>query len=103
MNVTRIVLTGGAVLALAACGGSSASTTSTSAAPPTMSAAAAASVDAATASVVCAAVNALVQTGDSGTDAIATAARAHNITQAQVVYAIDDRCPALKGIVPRGE
>jgi hypothetical protein len=51
---------------------------------------------------VCAALNALIFSGDSGADAIATAARAHNITQAQVVRAIDNRCPSLKRIVPPG-
>lgn len=63
---------------------------------------AAPSLDAATEGVVCAALNALIFSGDSGADAIATAARAHNITQAQVVRAIDNRCPSLKRIVPPG-
>jgi hypothetical protein len=106
MNVMHIALAAGAVLALAACGGASsssstsASSTSASAAPsPT----AAASVDARTAGRVCAALNALTYNGDTGADAIATAAGAYHVTQAQVVYAIDHRCPVLKRIVPTGQ
>jgi len=57
-------------------------------------------VDAATASMVCAAVKALEFVGHSGADIIATAAEAYNTTQAQVVYAIDHRCPGLESIVP---
>lgn len=96
MDVKRIVLLAGTVLALAACGGS----TTPSTAPP--SPAAAASVDAATAGVVCAAVNALVRTGNTGSEAITTAASAYKVTKAQVLYAIDHRCPALKRIVSAG-
>ena len=44
--------------------------------------------------------NALEFAGHSGADIIATAAKAYNITRAQVVYAIDHRCPGLKSIVP---
>lgn len=51
---------------------------------------------------VCAAVNALAVQGDSGADAIATAASAYQITQAQVVAAIGERCPELKKIIPAG-
>jgi hypothetical protein len=98
----RLVLAAGALLALAACGGTS-SSSSTSASSAPSSPTAAASVDTATAGVVCAAVNALVFNGYSGSDAIATAAMAYKITQAQVVYAIDHRCPQLKKIVPAGE
>lgn len=97
MDVKRIVLLAGTVLALAACGGSA---TPSTAAPP--SPAAAASVDAATAGVVCAAVNALVRTGNTGSEAITTAASAYKVTKAQVLYAIDHRCPALKRIVSAG-
>jgi hypothetical protein len=59
-------------------------------------------VDALTAGRVCAALNALDFAGHSGADAISTAAGAFRITQAQVIYAIDHRCPQLKKIVPAG-
>jgi hypothetical protein len=100
----RIAAAIGAVLALAACGGRSPSTTaSTPAAPsPAPSSSAAASVDAGTAGRVCAALNALTHTGDTGSDAIATAEGAYHLTRAQVIQAIDERCPALKQIVPTG-
>lgn len=102
MNVTRILVTAGTVLGLAACGSGGASST-TAPASPTVSASAAASVDPGTAGRVCAAVNAMTNalTGShTGADAIATAASAYHLTQAQVVYAIDHRCPQLKKIVP---
>jgi hypothetical protein len=105
MNVVRTVLVGGVVLALAACGSSG--TDSTTAKTPTVpsspaSASAVPSVDAGTAGMVCAALNAMAFEGDNGADAIATAARAYHLTKAQVVYAINHRCPALKRIVPPG-
>jgi hypothetical protein len=62
-------------------------------------------VDAGTAGRVCAAVNAMTNrlTGTySGTSAIATAAKAYNISQPQVLYAIDHRCPQLKKIISPG-
>ena len=95
MNMRHIILAAGAALALTACGSSS---PATMAPPPAPSATP--SVDAATAGRVCAAANALEFAGHSGADIIATAAKAYNITQAQVVYAIDHRCPGLKSIVP---
>lgn len=105
MNVMPIALGAGVVLTLAACGSSTSSTMvpASSPASPMVSASAAASVDAATAGRVCAAVNAMTNalTGsDTGADAITTAASAYHLTQAQVVYAIDLRCPELKRIVP---
>jgi hypothetical protein len=93
------------MLALAACGasGNGGTTASTTAAPPpAASATAVASVDAGTAGQVCAALNALTVQGDAGADAIATAASAYHLTRAQVVYAIDHRCPQLKRLVPAG-
>jgi hypothetical protein len=50
---------------------------------------------------VCAALNALTYAGNNGANAIATAASAYHVTTAQVVRAIDDRCPALKGSCQR--
>lgn len=92
------VLLAVAVLALAACSSAGAPhSTGTTAAP-----AASASLDSATAGTVCAALNALSFTGDSGADAIATAARAHSITEAQVIYAIDHRCPQFRQMIPKG-
>jgi hypothetical protein len=40
--------------------------------------------------------------GDSGADAISTAGSAFQVTQAQVIAAINDRCPQLKRIIPAG-
>jgi hypothetical protein len=97
--VKRIFLAAGVVLTLAACGSGSTSS-ATAPSSPALPPSAVPSVDAATAGRVCAAVNALVSTGDTGAIAIATAASAYHVTQAQVVGAIDDRCPALKSIVP---
>jgi hypothetical protein len=56
--------------------------------------------DAGTAGRVCAALNALTHTGDTGSDAIATAEGAYHLTRAQVIHTIDERRPALKQIVP---
>jgi hypothetical protein len=105
MNVTRMIVTTGTVMALAACGsGSTGSTTEpashVASAPSSVSATA--SVDTATAGRVCAPVNALAFKGDSGADAIATAASAYQLTQAQVVAAIGERCSELKKIIPAG-
>jgi len=105
MNVTRVIVTTGTVMALAACGSGSADGTTVPAshaasAPSSISATA--SVDAATAGRVCAAVNALAVAGDSGADTISTAASAYQLTQAQVVAAIGERCPELKKIIPAG-
>jgi hypothetical protein len=105
MKVTRAIVTTGTMMALAACGSGSASSMT---APASHAASAAASVSvtasvgAATAGKVCAAVNALAVKGDSGADAIATAASAYQLTQAQVVAAIGERCPELKKIIPAG-
>ena len=101
MKVTRLIVIAGSVMALAACGSGSASSTGAPASP-TAQASAPASVDAGTAGRVCAAVNAMTVAGDSGADAISTAASADQLTKAQVVAAIDERCPQLKRIVPAG-
>jgi hypothetical protein len=106
MNMTRIALAGGAVLALAACGGAGTGGTAPgtpAASTPAVSASPVASLDTGKAGEVCAALNALLFAGHTGADAIATAAQAYGITQAQVVYAIDHRCPELRRIVPAGD
>jgi hypothetical protein len=102
MNATRLVATAGTVLALAACGSSSVSTAAPAsrAASSAARASAPASVDAGTAGQVCAGLNAMMSEGDSGADAISTVANAYYLIQAQVVAAIDERCPQLKRIVP---
>jgi hypothetical protein len=102
MNVTPLIATAGTVLALAACGSSSASTAAPAsrAASSAAQASAPASVDAGTAGQVCAGLNAMTFVGDSGADAISTVANAYHLTQAQVLAAINERCPDLKRIVP---
>jgi hypothetical protein len=81
MNVTRTVLADGTLLALAACGSSTGSTTANTPAVPssTASASAVPSVDAGTAGIVCAAFNSMTFEGDTGADAIATAASATTV------------------------
>jgi hypothetical protein len=103
MKVMRLIVTAGCVMVLAACGGGSASGTAAPASRAASSAAqasAAAWVDAGTAGLVCAGLNAMTFAGDSGADAISTVANAYRLTQAQVVAAIGERCPDLKRIVP---
>lgn len=106
MKVTGLIVTAGSVMALAACGSGIASSTAAPASRVASSAAQAsaapAPVDTGTPGLVCAGLNAMTFEGDSGADAISTVASAYHLTQAQVVAAIDERCPQLKRIVSAG-
>jgi len=100
-----IILAAAALAALAGCGsagGGSTTAPASQTAPTAAPASPAAAVDAGTAGMICAALNALAFKGDSGGDAIATTATAYQVTQAQVVAAIGERCPQLKRIIPAG-
>jgi hypothetical protein len=59
-------------------------------------------LDSDTEGVVCAGLNALKFTGDSGSDAVDTVASAQNVTTDQVMQAVDDRCPQLKDYIASG-
>lgn len=93
-NTIKAALAVAAAAALAGCASSGAPAhhPASTITPP----AAAVTLDPGTAGVVCAGVNALEFAGDSGSVIVATVATAHRITPAQVVYAIDHRCPQLK-------
>jgi hypothetical protein len=91
-----------AVVAVSGCGGTATSTTVKATSTPTTKVTSTPGVvplDAGTEGRVCAALNALSNqlTGtDTGSQAIGNVAGAYQASRAQVIRAIDDRCPQLK-------
>ncbi len=59
-------------------------------------------LDSDTEGIVCADLNVLKITGDSGSEAVDTEASARNLTTDQITQAVDDRCPQLKDYIASG-